>query len=141
MLYETIDLRVKHIILKTHMDSIDNNFIMPTFSAEIQCSPHQSTFPVPNVSEVIPIPRAASGAYAGTRGAAGYAGEALRMPRLRQEVPEVGGSMGSQEDPCRGKVGTSSSYGTEKTPHSWDKIQQEGNGPIDERAAIIIGQF
>ena len=58
------------------------------------------------VSEVIPVPGAAGGARPGARGAAGDPGEALRVPGVRQEVLEVGGSMGSQEDPCGEKVGT-----------------------------------
>ena len=58
------------------------------------------------VSEVIPVPGAAGGARPGARGAAGDPGEALRVPGVRQEVLEVGGSVGSQEDPCGEKVGT-----------------------------------
>ena len=58
------------------------------------------------VSEVIPVPGAAGGARPGARGAAGDPGEALRVPGVRQEVLEVGGPVGSQEDPCGETVGT-----------------------------------
>ena len=72
--------------------------------AEVQSAPRQSPLPMPVVSEVIPVPGAAGGARPGARGAAGDAGEALRVPGVRQEVLEGGGSLGSQEDSFGEKV-------------------------------------
>ena len=59
------------------------------------------------MSEVIPVPGAAGGARQGARGSAGDAGEALRVPGVRKEVPEVGRPVGAQEDPRGEKVRTS----------------------------------
>ena len=52
--------------------------------------------------KVLQVQGAAGGARTGTCGAAGDPGASLRVSRMRQEVLEVGGPLGAQEDP-RGK--------------------------------------
>ena len=59
------------------------------------------------VSEVLSVPGATGGACQGARGSAFDAGEALRVPGVRKEVPEVGRPVGAQEDPRGEKVRTS----------------------------------
>ena len=83
--------------------------LIPPFPGDLQTRRphHQSPLPVPVVSEVIPVPGAAGGARQGARGSAGDAGEALRVPGVRKEVPEVGRPVGAQEDPRGEKVRTS----------------------------------
>ena len=73
--------------------------------AEVQSAPRQSPLPLSVLSEVIPVPGAAGGARPGARGAAGDAGEALRVPGVRQEVLEGGGPVGSQENSFGEEVG------------------------------------
>ena len=89
---------------KMMYDYHNMHFILSPAPAEVQSSARQSPLPVPVVSKVIPVQGATGGARPGARGAAGDAGEALRVPGVRQEVLEVGRSVGSQEDSCGQKV-------------------------------------
>ena len=79
--------------------------ILHPVPAAIQPGPGQSPLPLPVVPEVIPVPGTAGGARPGARGAAGDAGEALRVPGVRQEVLEGGGPVGSQENSFGEEVG------------------------------------
>ena len=65
--------------------------MLQPFPADVQTHRlfHQSPLPVSVVPEVLPVPGAAGGARQGARGSAGDAGEALRVPGVRKEVPEV----------------------------------------------------
>ena len=83
--------------------------LIPPFPGDLQTRRphHQSPLPVSVVSEVLSVPGATGGARQGARGSAGDAGEALRVPGVRKEVPEVGRPLGAQEDPRGEKVRTS----------------------------------